>query len=369
MSQPHTIFLVHGMGLFEDKWEKEFIAPIKSAYNAYPKLAKKKFEERFEFVAISYDKIFRDLLKTWADTAAIVAQLSAQFGAPLPEQLTRWLQNAGDLKNNFNWSHATDVLLYRGIRLVREHVCTSVAKTIVDTIKKQYDDWGLSSWSLIAHSLGTAVAHDTLARMSVPNQDWPGELAFEAGSNEQASVVMMVANVSKVLEVSTPEEPYDAYGPVIDGKKRFTVAPGDAGQKGRLCQYYLNVRHKIDPFCIPHRFDPQQWPDKAALAEDPPLYQHLEVDHIHQANVHDFAHYLKNPRVHVPLLRCLVSPAHISKTEYENTVAAFPDFGIAQSRAIELKKKLLDIPASAADEWWILGLLWQMFVNATGDKP
>jgi len=368
MAFRQLVFLVHGIGVHQKDWEQEFTTAINQAYDQYPNLKEVPIDERFEFVALGYDQIFRELVETWANNAAIITNLGADLGQPVTTKLVKWLQNAGELKNNPVWTHAVDALLYRGIRLVREHVCTKIAAKMIEAITAQHKEHGRSLWSVVAHSLGTAVVHDTLARVMAPNATWPGKIAFSA-ENEQANVVLMVANVSKLLEIKTADEPYDAYGRMENGLLTPTVAPGFAGQPGRICRYYLNARHKLDPITLPKMFAPQQWPDEAALKAVPSRYQFIEVDHLHQANTHDFGHYLKHPKVHVPLLRALVSPAHIPEPEYQQKLAAFAEFGpLGHDAAVKLRQKLLDILPAVSDDWLILGALWADIAKATGVK-
>lgn len=361
----HTIFLLHGMGNHTGDWAKEqgYLDAIKQVYGQYEILAKKPIEDRFEFVPVSYDHIFADIVKIWADNAKMISALAAETGAPVGK-LVNWLKGAGELNSNFAWSHAADVLLYRGFRLVREAVCTNVANQIITVVNKQHTEFGKSSWSVVAHSLGTAVIHDTLARIGAPNKDWPGNLAFSS-TNEQAKVVMMVANVSKVLEVKTVDEPYDAYGQKdASGNFLTTVAPGFSGQLGRECLYYVNIRHKLDPFTIPKMFNPLDWPDHAAALAKPPRYVYNEVEHIHDANVHDFAHYFKHPDVHVPFFQRLITPDIISPEEYKEARDKFSNFGgLGDAAALKIRKKLLDnLPAGASD-WVDLGAIFKQFLN------
>ncbi len=359
----HTIFLLHGMGDHSGDWAKDrgYLDAIKQAYNQYEFLAQTPIEERFEFVPINYDHIFATIVKTWADNATLIDALSKEVGAPV-SKLTGWLKGAGELKKNFAWSHAADVLLYRGFRLVRERVCVNVADQIIKVINKQHKDFGKSSWSAVAHSLGTAVLHDTLARIGAPNQGWPGNLAFKT-TNEQAKVIMMVSNVCKVLEVKTNEEPYDAYGKTdATGNFITTVAPGFSGQDGRICLYYLTVRHKLDPFTIPKMFNPLEWPDAEAALAKPTRYVFQEIEHIHDANVHDFRHYFKHPDVHVPFFQRLITPDIITQEEYKEARDKFRSFGgLGDAAAVKIRKKLLNFLPAESEDWTALGALFKKF--------
>jgi hypothetical protein len=150
------------------------------------------------------------------------------------------------------WSHAADALLYRLSSTVRERVKVRVAKQIIDEVTKQYDTEQESLWSVIAHSLGTAVAHDALDMLATGHVPGAPVNAFDP-KIEQANVIAMVANTSRLLETVV-----DAY--------ESAVKPGRAGQAGRDCLRFLNFRHFLDPFTIPQMFHPQAWPDAATVS-------------------------------------------------------------------------------------------------------
>jgi len=350
----HLVFLVHGMGIHETGWESQYIDALDAAYEQYELLSQKPLRERFTFVPLSYDEIFRELVSNWATNAEFVDRAATEAGVS-KTQLTGWLKGADVTDANFKWTHAADVLMYKAFSLVRERVCQHVGNQIVQALAKQIQDEGRSLWSVVAHSLGTAVIHDTLARLWDSQSTAPGHVAFSA-QNEQAQVIAMVANVSRLLETKTANEPYDVF--------KTAVAPGRMAQAGRGCLYYFNARHRLDPFTIPKMFSPQMWPDEAALLASPPRYAHVEVDHIHMWNVHDFGHYMKNPKVHVPLLRRLVSSLAITDEEYAMTLAKFRTFGSLQDEAaIRIRQKLEDATESQADDWLVLGRIWQAFTG------
>lgn len=345
----HLVFLVHGMGVHKQSWSTDYVDAIAAAYDQYPSLKGLPLKELFRFVPISYDEIFRELVGNWSDAAELIASASTETGAPV-SKLTDWLKGADKLDGNFKWTHAADVLLYRGFSLVRERVCAHVAAQLVKAIKQHITDEGISRWSVIAHSLGTSVIHDTLARLWDPKASMPGGIAFSTG-NEQAQLIAMIANVSRVLET----DPYDVY--------ESSVKPGRNAQPDRGCNYYLTVRHVYDPFTIPSMFRPQMWPDELTLLAKPARYVYSEVDHIHQWNVHDFGHYLKHPRVHVPLFRRLTDEMQITDAEFEEALQRFRTFGpLEDQAAVRIRQKLEDLLPAQSSDWLLFGKLWKNFV-------
>lgn len=342
----NRLFLVHGMGKHEAGWHQPVEALLREIYGRYRVARFVSFDERFEVVPIGYDDIFRDLLARWQQDAAAIGPLAEGVGAGQVENLVGWLRGVDP--DQFVWSHAADVLLYRLFFDVRQTVRTAVARQIADAI---VDLKANETWSVIAHSLGTAVVHDALDMLWTGTLPGGGGTGFSAAQNK-AQLVMMVSNVSRVLETSP-----DVY--------ESTVRPGDAFDAGAGCFHFLNARHRYDPFALPRRFDPLAWPrpDSIALGR----YLPVEVDHIHQSNVHSLEHYLANPRVHVPMLRCLTFERAVSQDEEEAALAAFPPFGtLGEDTAFDLKGKLEDLLPAVSDRWPRFAEIWDLFAAFLG---
>jgi hypothetical protein len=200
-----------------------------------------------------------------------------------------------------------------------------------------------ANWSVIAHSLGTAVTHDALDMLwSGKNEDGT-DTGFEP-RHEQALLMAMIANVSRVLQ-SNPK--------AFDG----TVKPGLAGQSGRGCLQFLTCRHKLDPFCIPKMFRPELWPD--ADSAEKGIYQYVEIEHIHEANVHGLTHYLRNPATHIPVFRKLTFKNAITIDEENAAIAEFRHFGdIGEAAAIKIKQRLEDMAPGISAAWTEYRSLW-----------
>src|SRR6188508_1037470 len=179
------VFLVPGMGVYTDGWHKSWVKTLEDAYNGYPMLQKRPFTTRFDFVPINPDQIYRQIVEGWQKRAKALAAVKIGLVA----KLTTWLTNAGELKDNFGWTHAGDVLQYRLLNLVREWVCVAIADEIKQKLLKAGPG---SNWSIIGHSLGTAMVHDTIARL------WANDSVF--ARDHPARLIAMVANVSRVLE-------------------------------------------------------------------------------------------------------------------------------------------------------------------------
>jgi hypothetical protein len=166
--------------------------------------------------------------------------------------------------------------------------------------------------------------------------------------HEQALVIAMLANVSRVLQ-TVPK--------ALDG----TVRPGAAGQEGHGCLTYMTFRHILDPFCIPKMFRPLNWPDEHAVERG--AYCYVEVDHIHDLNVHDLNHYLKNPLVHIPIFRSLAGfQSAVTIDEEKQALESFRKFGdLTENVAIEFKGQLESVAPGINDDWQKYREIWDQF--------
>ncbi len=302
----HLLFLVHGMGVHPTNWSVGTVNLLKEKYDGFPDLKALPFDQRFTIVEIAYDKIFEDIRIQWKDQSAAILKVMSSNG--LDDDFIKKLVDAGQAPStdNFLWTHVLDVLLYRFVPTV----CMAVRVTVADQImQKLVSNTGgeLPSWSVLAHSLGTSVAHDTLNDLyhtAIPGR--PN--LFLSTGDTSAELVMMVANVSKVLETSPV---YSSY-----------VRPGKTTLPDRVCRYYFSVAHRRDPFTWFKSFDPPApWPDVASSGN----FKALLVRHILDWNVHDLDHYLKGPQVHIPLFRYLAGPDCISEKEEADAIKNFVD--------------------------------------------
>ena len=331
------------MGHHPANWHADTEAKLRSLYARYNRLSAVSFDRRFRIVPIQYDNVFRRLVTNWQQNAQALGPVAGNLGAGDVERLVGWLKTAAVTDNNFIWTHAADVLLYRMFFTVREEVKTSVARDIATELD---NSTGVENWSVIAHSLGTAVTHDALDML------WTGQpvngvaTGFETRHN-QALLLAMVANVSRVLQ-TTPK--------VYEG----TVKPGPSGQAGRGCLNFQTYRHVLDPFCIPKMFKPEAWPDPTS--EEDGVYKYIEIDHIHQANVHDVNHYLDNPRVHIPLFRKLTYRRAVTIAEEENAIDSFSKFGnVGATVGVRIKEALDDMAPGLNDAWKEYREFWDQF--------
>lgn len=345
---PHLLFLVHGMGAHPDGWEQPVVSKLAELYDRYEALSRKPIADRLSIVPIGYDAIFREILKEWAEANEEIGSKADELEAGQVSQLVSWLQQ-GDL-DDFAWSHAADVLLYRGFSLVRERVKVAVALAMARDIAVAIE--ADEPWSVLAHSLGTAITHDSLHALftsAIPSADLPTGFAPHQA---QANVVCTLANVSRALQTVPPA--YDS-----------AVKPGPPGAGGRGCQLFLNFAHKLDPFLVPEPFDPIVWPD--GKSTDEVFFPRIpRLEHIHRVDVHSWLHYLEHPRVHIPLFRALTWKAAITQQEEAEALAAFPTIGPGLGNRWQDAKDRLDGAqvAEPAATWKSFPAIWDALEGA-----
>ena len=218
-----------------------------------------------------------------------------------------------------------DVVLYRMLGLVRTPVEIDVAGQIVGHLHAQAN---LPRWSVLSHSLGTAVTHGALYRAYTADQPLRPQAT-------RPNLVMMVANVSRVLQ--TDPDVYES--PVKPGLR--------AGE--RWCRRYYTVRNRFDPFTYPRQFNPPgEWPDSQTVNRR--YFRSIVVDHVREPNVHGFEHYLRNPVVHIPLFKALSGEALIPPNEEQDAAEKFYSKSITPVLE-QHRDKLLGVLPDESSTW------------------
>src|SRR5262245_15655938 len=115
----HVLFFVHGMGAYvnaageaDNTWSIDAAAALKEQYDKYAFVRRKPFEERFDVVHINYDTEVFKLIKRWQDESQAVLGAGVPTAGPALK-LVEWLDGGAKLDNNFAWTHAACVILYR----------------------------------------------------------------------------------------------------------------------------------------------------------------------------------------------------------------------------------------------------------------
>jgi hypothetical protein len=311
-----VVFLVHGMGNSANgvlgradmAWAADAQQAVQAAFPSFPALV----PDKLLVVPVLYDDVFRSHVTRWSELA------DSLVGTQL-ETLTSWMKGAD--KQDFLWGNLSDVVLYRAFAEVREHVLTHVARQFMVQIAK----FGTvdTQYSVLAHSLGTAVAHDALQKLYTVGVDGKKPAL-------QFQNFFALANVSRLVWVN-------------DDKfyQETVVRPFDSGLPADQCAVvnYTTFRHIADPIASIVRFARKDW--------SPVGYASVELDFYRGVNVHALASYLAHPTVTSLILFRLFGQEVIPPATIKALRDAFEPYekgpaGAAKKLAVHEVARLLD---------------------------
>jgi len=305
---PHTLFIVHGIGAHDENWSDGIQTLLQEKYAGIPSEAGQSLEDFITFKPVRYDQIFDKALARMAQKNAEISSavnaldLAGSFFGKFSDMVGKL---GGD---NFFTTHALDVFFYRYTPL-RGYVQALLAAEFLDALKPtQVEN---IDWSIICHSMGTSVVHDTLHNLFTTRfEDSAGTEMQLNPSNQFIKVYAALANVSRLLEVKRAR----AYSSLVRPRQAEVSADG----KG-LIQNFINARHRFDPIALIRQFDPaQHWYQTHATRG----FHNIELKAVYQADVHGFEHYLSNPKVYYPLLKMITS-GMAEQDEFNTLVTAY----------------------------------------------
>lgn len=299
----HLLFLVHGMGIHPaNLWANDVINRLTSLSQKYAFFNKHPLDTFVKFVPINYDPMFDTILSKWSKDSSNITAFAKGIELKDADALS-WLQNADQKEKNFFWTHCTDVILYRFYKIVRDAVRIEVVRQIAEALNnefKQSSDTPMCS--VMAHSLGTAVAHDCLQFLGSGPQ---GQTNPYAPNHFKFQNFFMLANTSNLLK--TDINPYISL-----------VKSGNQSDPSAYCYNFYNVRNEFDPVAFTGKFIPEPaWTYG---------YRDISINHIHQVNVHDWLTYLDHPNVHIPILKSVSAFNAVTPGEEKQAIAEFPQF-------------------------------------------
>lgn len=217
----HIIFLTHGMGNHvHGQWEIPIINMLNDlfkSYNVYT-YESKSLDECVEFVPITYDNIFREQVSKWENKFDVLLTSLNENNHFNTTPISDWLKIASPKEQDFFWTHIVDVLLYRFFPNITQMIRIHVINQIKDRLKNETD---VPNCSVIAHSLGTAVMHDSLHLLFTTA--WGGLPNLLLQQFKFQSITML-ANTSRVLTNDVPDtgEFYNKiYNSVVKPKVAF----------------------------------------------------------------------------------------------------------------------------------------------------
>lgn len=279
----HTCFLVHGMGSHGEGCSKKAVTALGEAAAHHNIIdSAEKINEAVEFVEIRYNEIFDGIVKNWNTLASSLSDMPETI-QPEVGKVTTWIaENTGD-DAGFATTHTLDVTMYFLFKIVSRMVQLEVASQMMVKLAAHAEDANHRN-VVIAHSLGTAVANDSIHRLA--NTDWLSnpnkikaiaERALSLGSNlttdeitAQKAVfksafgpgqscfeaIYMIANVSPVLQ---------RVG-VVPAKGYCVPRYADPNNSNRFqTERFVNIGHVLDPVHIIGSFQAEKaWPLSAA---------------------------------------------------------------------------------------------------------
>ncbi len=298
----HIIFLVHGMGDTVPGWSKPVQALIKQKYDLYRVSSRQKFDSNFAFKEINYNHVFESHIEKWQENASAVTNILEASGIDSDLLDTLMGFSTKTARKEFSSTHVLDVILYRFMKGIKSQVIAHISEQLVGKLNESQT---VPPYSIIAHSLGTAVMHDVM-QANLTTDHFPLSTAHGL-----PRVYMTIANVSHVLEDADTDVYSSAVRPQLSDRNRLYG-----------CSQFINVAHALDPFTKVRTFRPD-WKKGAAAALNNlrrDAYESVNISGLSGFNPHDFEHYLQSPKTHVALFRNLLTKRSISDAELATQV-------------------------------------------------
>lgn len=295
----HIIFLVHGMGDTNPGWSTPVQNLIQKKYQLYKVSSQFKFNSVFAFKELNYNHVFESHREKWKENAESITNVLQASG--IQSDLLDTLTNISGktARDEFASTHVLDVVLYRYMKGIRSQVISHLSEQLVGKLNEASE---VPKYSIICHSLGTAVMHDVM-QANLTTDHYPLGTAHGV-----PSVYMTLANVSRVLQDSDTNVYSSAVRPRLKANK-----------KPYGCNRFINVAHALDPFTKVKTFNPA-WKKGAPNELDNLKYDaflNLKIKGLTGFNPHDMEHYLENPTTHVALFRNLLTKSAIKEPELD----------------------------------------------------
>lgn len=291
-----VIFLVHGMGDTVPGWSAPVQDLIRQKYSLYKVSKLQKFDSTYAFKEINYNQVFEDHIETWEEKSQIVTSKLEASGIDIDLLDTLMDMTQKTARKEFASTHVLDVILYRFMKGLKSQIISNISTQIAGRLSDN------PRYSIICHSLGTAVMHDVM-QANLTTNEFPLSTAHGI-----PNVYMTLANVSRVLQDADTNVYTSAVRPRLKDKNKLYG-----------CTRFINASHALDPFTKVRTFAPE-WKKGAAkplnnLYAD--SYEPVKISGLTGFNPHDFEHYLEHPDCHVALFRGLAGKSAVSKKELD----------------------------------------------------
>jgi hypothetical protein len=338
----HQVFLVHGMGDFAAGWSVGSQQVLRDAWSKYQRIKELGLAGHFDFVEVTYNDIFEEIREQWRVNAAAAA--GALSGTGLEDRAAQRLVALANAASgdDFARTHVLDVVMYRFMRQISERVTQSVRRQILDRLHS-FAQNDTPSWSILGHSLGTAVVCDTLHAMFSQVVD-----GATLGERFKPDFVFMVANTSHLLW----NKGGDSYASLVRPHSVDTLG---------MCWKYCDFSHELDPVPAVDAFDPPaSWfPDGIKTSERSTFYADVKIRaaDTQYLNVHGLNHYLSHPSVHVGIVNTLLGYEAATAAEAATVLANWRKKSLLQTELAKAKQQLLQSKISG--QW-----TWQKVIDA-----
>ena len=312
-----VVFLVHGIGDQKKGWSKPATKYLDDLCERYTSVSDP-ISKQVKFVEVFYGDIFDKQLARWDED---VDTFKAEGVVPQAADAMDWLD--GITEGGFVWTHAGDVVLFLS-RITRNAVVAEVTAQLAAGIGAALKKDTNTEFSIVAHSLGTAVTMEAVQALATPIPMIGWELQPDFVFRE----IIMLSNTSRLLQ-----------RPDLRASKECRILPRGVQPDG-LCLLYRNVFHRRDPVSWVRKF--------GLLASLEQGYASVPVEHYYARNIHGITHYLEHPAVHGALLR-LPAASNLPLATWEKAIRRYDNvarFGGEFGTIAEVETFIQDVDAT-----------------------
>lgn len=284
------VILVHGMGTHaRDNMKKEFTEGVNTTARCLLSDNSYDISQQVDLQEFNYsDELDEFLKKLEKNLKAITDKKLDQINSLglTGDVIDVLLAFHNDFKDNFFRTHWMDVILY-GTTYFGEKLRVEFARFFCSKLKQSIDTG--CRLHVIAHSLGTALVHDTLSKLYRREFSMTDNIPDLPTGSFNFDSLWTFANVSRMVNL-------------LNGLSDPLSSSVTTGPDGCANAFY-NVRHKLDPFTWFKTFDRKMINSKT-----------YENDVVRRWNTHDFQEYVSDPLVTKRLVNTLTPDFYITNS-------------------------------------------------------
>lgn len=250
-----------------------------------------KFQEKVELHEFNYSKFLEEILLRDAKKAQeLIGHIGMlQERGLLPDVASKLVVEFSEADSGkFFYTHWMDVIYY-GLMFWGEKIRNELAAKI-NELYIQANQTG-QTVNVIAHSLGTAVLHDTLVKLYRKDADIRAKAPELDVDQFKFDAIIQVANVSRLVNI-------------LNGIGEPHISVVNSGP-GKCAKRFYNFFNEFDPFTWFKRWDA---PIHTGYAE--------RITTVRDINTHDLTEYAAAPTVCYAIMTNIVGET-ISDTTYE----------------------------------------------------